>query len=138
MTDTIITPEVQTMLAMLVRQELETQLAMRRENRTTYQTICKDFAPEMETYNKYTWHSTGLSGKKVTLNLESNKWGTKIKSGISALLRAMYHVDYVARLPASAEPEMRAFVRGVLDLMEQYSPKEPAADSTQREMEVSA
>ena len=55
---------------------------------------------------------------------QSRRGGYKVKDGIGALLWAMYHVEYVVRLPASAEPEMRAFVRGVLDLMEQYSPAE--------------
>ncbi len=116
-----ISPELQAAVVTLVRQELEQQLTMRRENRSTYQEICKDFAEEMEQYNG---ENRGGAG--------SRRWCYRVKDGIGALLRAMYHVDYVVKLPASAEPEMRAFVRGVLDLMEQYAPPR-AADNELKE-----
>ncbi len=53
------------------------------------------------------------------------EWCYRVIDCIGALLRAMYHVDYVVKLLASVEPEIRAFARGVLDLMEEYGPPEP-------------
>ncbi len=104
---TEIPSELKAELTALVRKELEEQLKMRRENRSAYQNVCKDFEPEMQQYN--------LPGDE--------RWGYRVQNGISALLRTMYHVDYVVKIPASAEPQIRAFFQGVLDLMEQYAPK---------------
>ena len=90
--------------------ELDRQLAMRRENREVYRRIFKDFEREMNRYN----NENEVGGRT---------WGYRVKDSISALLRVMYHVNYAVYLPAEAETEMRAFVKGVLELMEQYSPK---------------
>lgn len=108
---TTIDPELQAALKTLVQQELEQQQKMRRENRSTYQEICKNFQAEFEQYNRGNPDAPG--SRKV-------EW--MVRDSIGALLRAMYHVNYVVKLPASAEPEMRAFIRGVLDLMEKYGP----------------
>ncbi len=117
-----ITPTVRSELIAIFMDAQEQHEREARFNRAVFPRVCREFEGEMKRYDyvevqKYPDINGNLLTRSMPRPMCSN-----IQSAFSTLLRAVYQVNSASKLPASAEPEMREFVRGVLDLMEKYRP----------------
>ena len=88
-----ITPELKKELLAILREEMEQQEQQKRENRTTWQRICRNFENEFAAFD-------GTMTKPWTdENGEVHMWKLdkvmrfKVKDAIGTLLRAIYRVD---------------------------------------------
>lgn len=112
-----ITPEVKAELLEMLRQELAREEQRKKENRTAYQRACKDFQEAFAGFD-YEEICTGsrTDGSVWGFNA-GHKMQHKVRDAIGTLLRAVYQVDTVAKLPAEKEPQMKHFISSVLKLM---------------------
>ena len=112
-----ITPEVKNELLAMLRAELAQEEQRKQENKTAYRRVCKEFEEEMGSFD-YTESRSGYrnDGSRWEVNT-SHDVSWKIRDAIGTLLRAVYQVNAVAKLPADKEAEMREFVESVLGLM---------------------
>lgn len=127
-----ITPEVREELLEMLRQELAQEEQRKKENRTAYQRACKDFQEAFAGFD-YEEISTGFrpDGSKWDVRC-GHKMQYKVRDAIGVLLRAVYQVDAVAKLPAEKEPQMKQFIHSVLNLMNEQKDAPPGVGSTQR------
>lgn len=114
-----ITPEVRAELLTMLRQEMEREERQKKENRTTYQRACKGF---QDTFSEFDYINvrSGTRPDGSTWSFQDKRtmqW--KVRDAIGTLLRAVYQVDAVAKLPAEEEPQIKQFIGSVLGLMKQ-------------------
>ena len=95
-----LTPEVKNELLAMLRAELAQEEQRRQDNKTVYRRACKD-----------------LGDRLAEFDFNGCRMDWKIRDAIGTLLRAVYQVNAVAKLPAEREPEIREFVESVLHLM---------------------
>lgn len=114
-----ITPEVKAELLAMLRQEMEQKEQEKKDNRSTYRRICKDFSEAFGEFNYTAVSSWRDSRGHPCERREDVRLDWKIQNTIGTLLRAVYQVDTSAQLPAEKEPEIRAFIHAVLTLMKQ-------------------
>lgn len=105
-------------LAFLEQREQE-----KKRNRTTYQRVCEPYRARMDAFDyEYTEHYRtphGPGQRQV-----AHKYGYPIQNAMGTLLRAVYGVDAVAKLPAEQEEEMREVFDKILSIMETYKRRE--------------
>lgn len=117
------TPEMKSEFLTMLRAELERQEREKKQSRSAYQRICKDFEEDFAAFDRVTEHRyMDVDGKTRQYRYEHTmRW--KIRDAIGVLLRAAYGVDAVAKLPAEKEAEMREMVSAVLGIMEKHRAK---------------
>jgi hypothetical protein len=115
-----ITPEVRTELLEMLRQELAQEERRKKENRTAYRRVCKEFEQEMAAYDYVETHSGYRNdGSRWESNTRHNmSW--KIRDAVGTLLRAVYQVDAIAKLPEEHEQDMKEFMANILQLMKSF------------------
>lgn len=95
----------------------------KKRNRTTYQRVYEPYRARMDTFDyEYTEHYRyphGPGQRQV-----EHKYGYPIQNAMGTLLRAVYGVDAVAKLPAEQEEEMREVFDKILSVMETYKRRE--------------
>lgn len=111
-----ITAEVREELLSMLRKELAAQEKEKKENRTAYQRLCKEFGDEMAAFN-YTTENHWMTPRGPRTNVTKHREDWKIRQAIGTLLRAVYQVDSVNNLPANKESEMRVFMSSILGQM---------------------
>lgn len=112
-----ITPEVKTELLEMLRQELAREEQRKKENRTAYQRACKDFQEAFAGFDYEEICTGSRTDGSVWEFHAGHKMQHKVRDAIGTLLRAVYQVDTVAKLPAEKEPQMKHFISSVLKLM---------------------
>jgi len=118
-----ITPAVREELIAIFMDAQEQHEREARINRAVFPRVCREFEGEMKRYDYVEVQQyPDIEGNLCTRSLDRPMCGN-IQSAFSTLLRAVYRVNSASKLPASAEPEMREFIRSVLDLMEKYRPE---------------
>ena len=111
-----LTPEVTNELLAMLRAELAQEEQRKQENKTVYRRACKGLETLFAEFNYTEMESwPGPNSPKVREVEHNVSW--KIRDAIGTLLRAVYQVNAVAKLPADREPEIREFVESVLHLM---------------------
>ena len=112
-----ITPEVRTELLEMLRQEIAQEERRKKENRTAYQRVCKEFEEELSGFDYVESHSGYcIDGSRWESNTRHNmSW--KIRDAVGALLRAIYQVNAIAKLPAEHEQDMKEIMGNILQLM---------------------
>jgi len=112
-----ITPEMKNELANIVQQAMEQHEQHKTAAKTVYRCVCADFDEELHSFD-YSNRGTFINCKGV-----ERSWDTKvpcwqrIRGAIGTLLRSVYQVDSVTKLPPEKEADMRQFMRSVLELM---------------------
>ena len=105
-------------LAFLEQREQE-----KKRNRTTYQRVYEPYRARLDAFDyEYTEHYStpyGPGQRQV-----ARKYGYPIQTAMGTLLRAVYGVDVVAKLPAEQEEEMREVFDKILSVMETYKRRE--------------
>ena len=102
-------------LAFLEQREQE-----KKRNRTTYQRVYEPYRERMDAFDyEHIYHYS--TGGQTTV---SCKYRYPIQNAMGTLLRAVYGVDAVAKLPAEQEEEMREVFDKILSVMETYKRRE--------------
>ncbi len=114
---TTMTPEIREELLSLLREELEQQEERKQSNKTVYRRVCAHFDKEL---NAFTYTKTGQgidhNGKPYQY-VTTYTSGYKIREAVGSLLRVIFEVDAIAKLPAEKEEKIREFMGSVLALM---------------------
>ena len=119
-------PEVREELRALFREELQLERVRKREQKTFRTQLWEEFSAELEAADKAAESvvdAGSFIGNPPRMQT-ARPMRYQVRSAIDALLRAVYRVQYSAWLPVDREPEMRAFIRSILDLMEKLRSKE--------------
>ena len=113
----IITSEMRAAMMDMLRDELERREREKRENRTMYQRLCRDFEEDFNAFNFVEEKQFQTpDGRQVALCWDRN-WYGQLRGAFGAILRSVYGVNHVAKLPADREQEMREMMRGIFDIM---------------------
>lgn len=120
-----IEPEVLEELRGLFREELQRERETKQEQRRFRSRLWEGFEEELEAadeaaQSEVTCHSMVGDPPQMQTNRAMR---FQVRSAIDTLLQSVSRVRYSLWLPANKEPEMRAFIRAVLDLMEELKAK---------------
>lgn len=110
------TAEIREELAAMIRQELQEQ----RANKSAYQRVWESFSDELSSFNYVKDERIRNCEGEVREFHFPRKCSQKVKSAIGTLIRAVFEVDTVSQLPADKEPEMKEFMRKVLEMMRDF------------------
>ncbi len=110
------TAEIREELAAMIRQELQEQ----RTNKSAYQRAWEGFSDELSSFNYVKDERIRNSEGEIREFHFPRKCSQKVKSAIGTLIRAVFEVDTVSQLPADKEPEMKEFMRKVLEMMRDF------------------
>lgn len=127
-----ITPEVKSELLTMLREEMERQEIQKRENRTTYQRVCKEFEQQISAFDYVRRQKIFSIDGNVYIHTSDRPMASQIRNALGALLKAVYQADTTAKLPAEKEAQMRAFISSVLGLMNEQKNAPPGDDDTRR------
>lgn len=106
-------------LAPIIRQEIERVRAEERENRSAWQRVKREFAERLNGFDYIEKTEFYVVGKTRGSCEREIRYSWKVTGALSTLLRAVYRVENIAKIPAEKEPEVREFVDQVLRLMEE-------------------
>ncbi len=111
---TAITPDIKNELLSLIQQGLEQHEKKKEADKTVFRRVCGSLDKELKSFD-YTVPDvyTDRSGKQVPYNREVSCW-YRIETALSTLVRAVYQVEAVAKLPADKEGEIRGFMLDTL------------------------
>lgn len=100
--------------------ELRAEQERKDRNRSTFKKVMEPFEKELDEFD---WTET-VSGTRPDGSTfewkDENRYGYALRSGIGALLRALYQVKTVSALPSEKEEEMRQFIAHILSQMNSY------------------
>lgn len=119
---TAITPEIRKELSAIFQQEMAIREQQKKESRTAYRRVFKEFQREFERFDYATTSQVLSITGETHISRHENVMHWKVRNAIGTLLRAMYQVGNVESIPAGKEVEMREFVQNVLDLMKEKTP----------------
>lgn len=114
-----ITPEIRSELLTMFRQEMEQEERRKKENRTVYQRVCREFEEEFTAFDYEKQQDIHSVDGNVYKHVDKHLMAYHVKTAIGVLLRAIYQADGVAKLTAEKEQDMQKFVGDVLSLMKQ-------------------
>jgi len=112
--DATLAPAVKNELIRLIDEGIERHERKKEACKTVYRRVCSSLEQELKAFN-YTVPDeyTNDNGKKIPYNREVLCW-YPIQTALSTLVRAIYQVDAVAKLPADKEAEIREFMQDTL------------------------
>ena len=111
-----LTPEVKNELLAMLRAELAQEEQRKQDNTPVYSRVCAGFSEQFAQFN-YTEMEPWPGPNSPKVREVEHKVDWKVRDAIGTLLRAVYQVNAVAKLPADQEPEIREFAESVLRLM---------------------
>ncbi len=116
-TNTAISPDIKEELLNLIQEGLEQHKKKKEADKTVFRRVCGSLVKELNSFN-YTVPDeyTDRNGKKVIYNREIPCW-YKIETALSTLVRIVYRVDAVAKLPSERETDIRQFMLDTLERM---------------------
>ncbi len=116
-TGTAITPDIKNELLSLIQEGLEQHEKKKEADKTVFRRVCGSLDKELKSFD-YTVPDTytDRSGKQVPYNREVSCW-YRIETALSTLVRAVYQVEAVAKLPSDKEDEIRGFMLDTLTRM---------------------
>ncbi len=116
-TVTAINPDIKNELAAIVCQAMDMHERKAEADKTVFRRVCGSLDKEMKSFD-YTVPDeyTDRNGKKVPYNREVSCW-YRIETAFSTLVRTIYRVDAVAKLPSENEADMRQFMLDTLERM---------------------
>ncbi len=116
-TGTAIAPDIKNELLNLIQEGLEKHERKVEADKTVFRRVCGSLDKEMKAFD-YTVPDeyTDRNGKKVPYNREM-PCRYKIETAFSTLVRTIYRVDAVAKLPSENEADMRQFMLDTLERM---------------------
>ncbi len=116
-TGTAITPEIKDELLNLIQEGLERHEQKKEADKTVFRRVCGSLVKELNSFNYIVPDEyTDRNGKKVTYNREVPCW-YKIETALSTLVRTVYRVDAVAKLPSEGETDIKQFMLDTLERM---------------------
>ncbi len=116
-TNTVINPDIKNELLNLIQEGLEKHERKVEADKTVFRRVCGSLDKELRSFD-YTVPDeyTDSHGKKVPYNRNVSCW-YKIETAFSTLVRTIYRVDAVAKLPSENEADMRQFMLDTLERM---------------------
>ncbi len=116
-TGTAITPDMKNELAAIVQQAMEQHEKKKEADKTVFRRVCGSLDKELKSFD-YTVPDvyTDRSGKQVPYN-RGVSCRYRIETALSTLVRAVYQVEVVAKLPSDKENEIRGFMLDTLTRM---------------------
>lgn len=118
-----ITQEMLAELSPIVRQEIERMKAEAAENRTAWKRLKKEFEERLAGFNYVVDKEYHLTDGSLHHLTSTKRYDHKLLYALSTLLRAVYRVEHVDKIPSEKEREMREFMDRVLTLMEEWQEK---------------
>ncbi len=116
-TGTAFTPDMKNELAAIVQQAMEQHEKKKEADKTVFRRVCGSLDKELKSFD-YTVPDvyTDRSGKQVPYNRGVSCW-YRIETALSTLVRAVYQVEAVAKLPSDKEDDIRGFMLDTLTRM---------------------
>lgn len=99
--------------------ELRAEMEREKQNKTTYQKALEPMKKEISSFDYTAHYSVYNVNGKLCESSKDIRCDHVIRGSIAGLLRVVYKVDAVAKLPSEREKEIQRFVGAVLLLMKQ-------------------